>query len=1241
MSDRSTPDLLSDESLVGRVADEFTERLQRGERPDVEDYARRYPRVADLLREVLPALQAMASESSCPESAVQRADALTGCLGDYRLGRELGRGGMGVVYEAVQLSLNRRVALKVLPFAAALDARQLQRFKNEAQAAAHLHHTHIVPVFGVGSDRGVHYYAMQFIEGESLAALIQEQRQAAGLTGEDPPAGTGSPAGGVLSGRSCPAQRGTAGPRADPEAPPVRAPADDTARAGTTLVAPGAGTPATDFRTLAHLGIQAAEALEHAHQLGVVHRDVKPANLLVDLRGHLWITDFGLAQLQGGDTGLTLTGDVVGTLRYMSPEQALGRRAAVDQRTDVYSLGVTLYELLTLCPAFGGRDRAELLRRVSFDEPAPPRRLNAAVPRELETVVLKAMAKAPEDRYASAQELADDLQRFLDDRPIRARRPTLTQRAARLARRHQAVLRAVAIVVLLALAACAVLEWHAFRVTESAYRGEAAERHRAEDNLRLAMHAMDQVYQRSVRIGAMHDPQRDPQEVPLLQDTLAFYERFAERNRDNPEVEAETATAYERVAELAHTLHRPTQAESACRQAIARFTTLRAAEPGKAAYRLDLARSLNQLGLVLQDLGHSGEAEQTYLQSLEQLQQLVAEGPNDRDRVEALAKCYLSLAVCYMDVLRVAEAEQTYRKALAFQERLCNDSPDVPRYHHDLAGIRGNFALLLWRSGRLEEAEAGFDQALAGLKQLAARYDDPWYRVRLGQTLDRLGGFYKETGRPGAAEAAYRGACETARLLVKDYPNVPLYKLDLAAGRHELAMVLADLGKLSEAKDLAATAVAALEELVKQLPDVPICRATLSDACINEGVLLWRLRDSAAAEACYRRGFALRIALAEELPDTPDHRDRAAGACINLGTLLRVGGRFREAEREFRLAATLSTELVGHYPGVIEYRHRRGVSRIALGLGLADAGRLAEAEEALRDGIAVEEVLAGRFPRVPEYRDWTARTGTRLAALLRKTHRPAEADEAEQRAVARFEELAAEFPELPQYRQDLTTLFDDRGSALHAESRHREAERAYRVAIAHADRLAADFPSSGEYGQQRAVCRCHLATVLAALGRPGEAEEVLVVALHQCPDLADAHNGLAWLLATCPDPTHRDPDRALDAACKAVALAPRSADCWNTLGVALFRTGDWRGARGALETGVRLRLKADARDGFFLAMVCWRLGERDEATRWYEYASHRQEASRPGAEEVSGFWAEAADLLGLSGRTAARPPPTL
>jgi WD40 repeat protein/serine/threonine protein kinase len=476
--------LAAEESRVIRVVQDYLALMEAGHQPDRKEFLGRYPEIAGTLAECLAGLEfvhaAAPDLSQPPGGGGALGDIPAGVpLGDFRMIREIGRGGMGIVYEAEQLSLGRRVALKVLPFAAALDPRQLQRFKNEAQAAAHLQHQHIVPVYYVGCERGVHFYAMQLIEGHTLAAVIKELGQLAGPEGRAVAAG--SLASELVSGQWVPPSprslaKGEQGGEGDPQRTTDSAPVPEFAPPPTAPVAALSTERSTRsaafFRTVAHLGVQAAEALEYAHQMGVIHRDIKPGNLMVDATGRLWVTDFGLARL-GTDPGLTMTGDLLGTLRYMSPEQALGQRVVVDHRTDLYSLGVTLYELLTLERAYGGHDRQEVLRQIALEEPPPPRRLNKAVPGELETIVLKAMAKSPEERYATAQELADDLRRWLEDKPIRARRPSLRQRGVKWARRHRTVVRAAVVVAALAVVALAVstlLIWRAQGRTEAANR---------------------------------------------------------------------------------------------------------------------------------------------------------------------------------------------------------------------------------------------------------------------------------------------------------------------------------------------------------------------------------------------------------------------------------------------------------------------------------------------------------------------------------------------------------------------------------------------------------------------------------------------------------------------------------------------------------------------------------------------------------------------------------------------------
>ncbi len=451
-----------DDPRVLRAVEEYLAACQAGVSPDRQAFLARHAEIAAAVADCLDGLdfilQAGVPLRPFDDAGVATTAATTpgAPLGDFRIMREVGRGGMGVVYEAEQISLRRRVALKVLPFAATMDPKQLQRFKNEAQAAAHLHHPNIVQVHATGCERGVHYYAMQFIEGHTLVVFIAQLRAQAQREHEPAETRTTSfPAAPVLpSGQQAPPEPAAFESQAN--APRAEQLALPPALLQETSPVAGLATERTTGRTsffqlVARLGIQAAEALEHAHQVGIVHRDIKPANLLVDGRGNLWVTDFGLAHCQS-QAGLTMSGDLVGTLRYMSPEQALGQRTVIDHRTDIYSLGVTLYELLSLQPPFAGNDRQELLRQIAFEEPKAPQRLNRAIPDELETIVLKAMEKNPADRYAAAQDLADDLRRFLEDKPIWARRPTLWQIAKKWVRRNRSVVWMASIFSLVAVA---------------------------------------------------------------------------------------------------------------------------------------------------------------------------------------------------------------------------------------------------------------------------------------------------------------------------------------------------------------------------------------------------------------------------------------------------------------------------------------------------------------------------------------------------------------------------------------------------------------------------------------------------------------------------------------------------------------------------------------------------------------------------------------------------------------------
>jgi eukaryotic-like serine/threonine-protein kinase len=423
------------------LAEEFAERYRRGERPALSEYTGRYPDLAEEIRELFPALVIMeqlkpATEGGRADGSRDESHGHPDQIGDYLILRPIGRGGMGRVYEAEQISLGRRVALKILPATGLTDPVLLERFCREAKAAAALHHTNIVPVFGVGEAAGVHYYAMQFIHGDSLDRVLADVRRLRQDHGEPAPLDLAevdvaeSVAKGLLTGHFAePVSR--SGSASEVSGKSAGSRPMETSGVSLSGSQPGAHY----FQGVARLGLQVAEALAYAHRHGIIHRDIKPSNLLLDLEGTIWVTDFGLAKTEGSDE-LTHAGDVIGTIRYMAPERFDGTTLP---QSDIYSLGITLYEALTLRPGFDESNRARLIERILHHSPVRPRKLDSRIPRDLETIVQKAIARDARDRYPDAEAMAEDLRRFLADRPIIARRNSPPERLWRWCRRNPAV----------------------------------------------------------------------------------------------------------------------------------------------------------------------------------------------------------------------------------------------------------------------------------------------------------------------------------------------------------------------------------------------------------------------------------------------------------------------------------------------------------------------------------------------------------------------------------------------------------------------------------------------------------------------------------------------------------------------------------------------------------------------------------------------------------------------------------
>ena len=381
---------------VELLAEEFLDRKRRGEQPTLREYLDRHPELAAEIRDLFPALLMMEDlgESSGGTTGSLAADgAVAGVrlqrLGDYRILREIGRGGMGVVYEAEQESLGRRVALKVLSAGSLLDPKQVRRFERESKAAARLHHTNIVPVFGVGRQDGHHYFVMQFIAGVGLDVVLDDLRRLRQAKSEARPAVVPASVSSRIAGLSADAvARSLMTGRFAADAPPangsVTEPFDPAANGpppdlgsspgilpGSSELSASSDRDRQFYRSVARIGVQVAEALEYANRQGILHRDVKPSNLLLDNHGNVWVADFGLAKTAEADD-LTHTGDILGTIRYMAPERFSGQ---CDARSDVYSLGLTLYELVALRPAYEASDRHTLIDRVLHEDPERLKRL--------------------------------------------------------------------------------------------------------------------------------------------------------------------------------------------------------------------------------------------------------------------------------------------------------------------------------------------------------------------------------------------------------------------------------------------------------------------------------------------------------------------------------------------------------------------------------------------------------------------------------------------------------------------------------------------------------------------------------------------------------------------------------------------------------------------------------------------------------------------------------------------------
>ena len=892
-------DATPDRDPLELLAAEYMEQLRQGQRPSIEEYAAQHPELAGEIRDLFPTI-AVTERLKAQQARSSGGLATLGAarleqLGDFRLIREIGRGGMGVVFEAEQESLGRRVAVKVLPRQVLLDEKHLKRFEREARIAANLHHTNIVEVFGVGEQDGFHYYVMQYIRGAGLDAIIPRLAKLVCNPASDQP-------------------------RPTPTADSDEAMADGAAR----------GLLGSEFdsrlgshywQSMARIGLQAADALNYAHSLKTLHRDIKPANLLLDTQGTVWLADFGLAKAAQSED-VSLSKDLVGTLRYMAPEQFCGKS---DHRSDIYSLGLTLYELLALRPAYAETDHSRLMQRIAEGPPPAPGSISGEIPRDLETIILKAISHDVNQRYQSAVAMADDLRCFLEDRPISARRVGAAERLARWCRRNQ-VLASLTGATLFLLMLVAATTSIGYIHTKNALQGEARERTKAEANANLAREALDRMFERfspsRIRIvpessvdadlAIPSSPVLSKEAAALLEEMLPFYDRLAQQTGNDYKLRAGTAEANRRVAAIRQRLGQFDEAVKAYGRAISLFEEL--SPSTNLAFKVEVAQIKNELGRLYTSRRQFNEARAAHLGAITLLQTggskssapetlrfelartyyflgtqerpLPAAGQRQGGRQPQASEAQLDylakavallnalpsspaanpeyshlLALCYLEGATGGDAPNREAKggaerAIGILESLVKAYPGVPDYVYDLSDAYARIQIprppIPAETQKMIEDRLG--KSLALLVRLAAEHPDvPDYLAAKARLYDKVGAFYRQIERWPDAEQNFRKAIAIQSPLVRHFPDVPAYGLWMATFRIAYADALIHRNQPAEARaELESTIITLLRQL-EQKPETPRPHDLLALGYSKLAVALRQLGEKDKADEAARK----------------------------------------------------------------------------------------------------------------------------------------------------------------------------------------------------------------------------------------------------------------------------------------------------------------------------------------------------------------------------------------------------
>ena len=828
------------DELLDRIVADYTKRMRAGKAPEIAKYKRKYPSIANEIDDLLTSVAMIEGlkqdaegqgDTLAPRSNAKDFSNLKQ-LGDYVLIREVGRGGMGIVFEAVHQSLGRRVALKVMLEREFESEKQIARFRREAQAAARLHHTNIVSVFGVGEAEGFHFYVMEYVDGISLKSAVQSLTSSmANLDGRGPAAA--SKLGTVGDGDLATVEKAN---RETGEFSIASSALASSLQSSPAVSHPDFRNNAQRYQWVADVGAQVADALAYSHQMGILHRDIKPANLMLDDKGQVWITDFGLVKLHD-EEAITKTGDVIGTPQYLAPESLKGE---YDQQSETYCLGLSLYELATLQPAIEPGSHAQVFNRIIHEQPKAPGTVDPSMPRDLATIIAKAIRKDPAERYISAEALRDDLRAFVEDRPISARRPSLIEQASRWSRKNPLVASLAALSALL-ICATAIVASSAWAYTNRAYGELATEakktelaRQRAEqsedkaiasrklaekneslaqqsekkaiENVEFMVRAFDGLFTEFLKNQtngktrldfdgfdelAGIEISIDSNDADYLKKMAGYYQEFARKNEGNERLVEEAARSLRRVANVNFLIGETAEAMKFYNKSVKEYQRLLERNPDSVEILLDLVETRSEMSNAFRRVRRRG----AYSMLLDESIEAIEKHPSaNSDRLQyALAKT-LSASASAEVVHLAAEMEIDPDQQLPFSQR-------PPRGHRGRMRSGGR----IWSRQFQEKFEKRKKQVEENFKNRAKHEKERQKREK--ESYDRQ------------LKANVERAIEIALRLISDDKKNRQYKVLLAKCHCSLGALFASSGDAEAAEKSLRLATDQFQRLSKQSPD--------------------------------------------------------------------------------------------------------------------------------------------------------------------------------------------------------------------------------------------------------------------------------------------------------------------------------------------------------------------------------------------------------------------------------------